>query len=332
MNESMTLSLGERDPSRAPVAPSPGFWSSFRSWNQRASLGCLGAISVTLAGVALCAGAQAAPHRRSPRDSLPAAVPRPGSDGRVPAAIGDSATRARRAIDYPHEPAGFEKLTERDFSTRNPTGWLHIEDRYPGRLEVVPDDNPNVGPLVMEQRYPAGFQPGSGPATAEFPVRSPVTRLYISVWAKLSPNWQGHVSSTNKMFYVWIGGRPKVFISAEGVGSGLLEPQVRLQNDRAHRGRLRPNLARRAAVQRGVWQRWEFVFKANAPGRANGEVHWWINGVKVSQYHDVAYVDPGERPYWEVFQWRPIWGGSGGRPLAREQTLRFGHLYISGAP
>lgn len=245
-----------------------------------------------------------------------------GQVGRVTITVTSSSTL------FPNEPAGFTKYSERDFSAKNQDGWFAIEQNY-ASLQVVQDATaPKSGPMVMQQVYPVGFPSGSAPAVAERQFTTPATQLYISVWLKLSANWDGHVTGTNKMFYVWVAGKPKVFLSAEGAGAGPLEPQVRLQNDLAQRGRLRPNLARTLLVQRGVWQRWELVLRANTPGQANGEVHWWIDGVKVSEYRDVQIVDAGESPNWEQFQWRPIWGG-GGPAISQEQTLRFDHLYLS---
>ena len=232
------------------------------------------------------------------------------------------------ALPYPHEPAGFTKYSERDFSAKNQDQWLPNEDDY-SSLQVVSDDAaPKSGPLVMQQVYAVGFPSGGSPAVAERQITTPATQVYISLWVKLSANWDGHITGTNKVFYVWIGGKPKFFISAEGVGTGPLEPMARIQDDVAQREFLPPNVTRSLLVQRGVWQRWEVILRANTPGQANGEVHWWINGVKVTEYRNVQYADPGESPDWEYVQWAPIWGG-GGPPIAREQTMRFDHIYFS---
>jgi hypothetical protein len=108
-----------------------------------------------------------------------------------------------------------------------------------------------------------------------------------------------------------------------------LQPQLRLQGVDDRRPRLRPNRLLAAAVERGRWQRWELVLKANTPGRADGELHWWIDGRKVSEYRDVNIVRAGRPDTWDLFQWNATYGG-GGAPVPHDQWVRWDHVYISG--
>lgn len=266
------------------------------------------------------------------------------SDGTVTAlAVGETTISATMegvsastnviVTQYAREPAHFTRITERDFSDRNQDGWDPVEGRYAARLDIVVDSQaPKSGPLVFQMRYPAGFAGGSAPGTAQRSLGGHAHDLYLSMWIKLSANWQGHRTGTNKMFFLWINGQPRFFVSAEGVGSGPLLPQLRLQGSLPDpRPRLRANLAPRAQIARGKWQRWEFLLRMNTPGKANGEAHWWIDGTKVSEYRDLQFVSRSEPRVWGQFQWSPTWGGQQGT-VTSEMSLRLDHFYASGSP
>jgi len=105
---------------------------------------------------------------------------------------------------------------------------------------------------------------------------------------------------------------------------------VRLQGTPDGRHRLKPNLDPNAVLKRGAWQRWELVLAANSPGKKDGEVHWWIDGKKIHEHKDIMFVGAQEDPVWTEFYWRPIWGG-GGDSIARDMTLKWDHICISGA-
>jgi hypothetical protein len=240
---------------------------------------------------------------------------------------------------WPNQPEGFRELTQRAFDHKakrdndrgesGSEGWDGIEFRSRNFTIIEDPTAPRSPPSVGQYLYPAGFASGRSPGTAQIAFKRPVREMYISLWIKLSPNWHGNQSSTNKMFFLWIGGGNRVFVSAEGAGMSRLQPQLRLQGVADKRRRLRPNVGRDAAVARGEWQRWEFLVKANDPGAANGELHWWIDGRKISEYRDVNIVPAGRRPLWDQFQWSATYGG-GGAPVPHDQWIRWDHIYISG--
>jgi hypothetical protein len=148
---------------------------------------------------------------------------------------------------------------------------------------------------------------------------------------KLSSNFYGNQSSTNKMFFVWIANGARFFISAEGAGNNALVPQIRLQGKYIpdQRPRLLPNVVPGATLKRGAWQRWELRLVANTPGQFDGIVQWWLDGQLISDYRDVAFVASGESNLWQQFQWSPTYGG-GGAGVPYDMFLSFDHAYISG--
>ncbi len=280
------------------------------------------------------------PRRSAGRQAQRPPAPRQTQHPPVDSSSDVLATVTRSGSEtYPHEPAGYEMLTKRDFSSkaksdgdRGPAGsqgWDGAEYRSK-RVTIVKDPTAPASPEgVLQFLYPAGFRGGSAPGLSQFVIRKPVTSLYISMWVKLSSNFDGHRSNTNKIFHMWIAGGNKLFVSAEGEGARRLQPQIRLQGVTDPRARLLPNEARGAEVARGRWQRWEFMLAVNTPGQANGRAQWWIDGRKVSDHRDIRLLEPGQRPAWQQFQLSPTWGG-GGANVSRDMYLWVDEVYISG--
>ena len=229
---------------------------------------------------------------------------------------------------WPNEPAGFTTVVNRPFDAVAELGW-----GASSLLTVVTDlTAPKSAPLVGQITFPAGFGGGFEPAatwTDGVDSRG-FTRMYLSFWVKLSSNWQGHNSGVNKIGFVWMHDNPVVYFSEQGSGSGNLEAQLRLQNTPAPARNLTPNLAA-VSLTRGQWHRWEVVIVANTGDQANGEAHWWIDGVKVGEYTDVLYGSSAQPKAWggPEISWMPIWGGIGDT-VAQTMYMWMDHMYISG--
>lgn len=240
-----------------------------------------------------------------------------------------------------NEPADFVLVTDRNWSSlatcgssaTRIAGWDDIEACNPTRVRLVSDSSAPRSPAsVFNWTYPVGFIGGASPGTAQrILTGTNYTRIYLSTWVKLSANWDGHSSATNKMFFIWIAGQPRFFASAEGNGSNPLQPQLRMQNVPDTRARVLPNIVPNAVIQRGVWERWEFIVECNTPGAANGRAAWYINGVLVSDHRDILWNTATESCRWENVQLRPIWGG-GGDQVTEEFNLSMDHIRISGKP
>ncbi|HSJ65282.1 MAG TPA: Ig-like domain-containing protein, partial [Gemmatimonadaceae bacterium] len=118
---------------------------------------------------------------------------------------------------FPNQPSGMYIMTDRQFDSKakdnndrgatGSDGWDGIEYRY-GKFTIVNDPTaPSGDGLVGQMYYPANHTAGTAPATAQTLMWSNAPRqLYISVWAKISSNWVGNQSSTNKMLFIGVSG------------------------------------------------------------------------------------------------------------------------------
>ena len=286
-----------------------------------------------------------------------AAQPAPASAGArqgaaPPARIPTSDVAVRRRESgkaHPNEPEGFRPLADRAFLTKakgdrdrgdrecrgGSECWDGVEFRY-GKFEILEDRTaPFSCCTVARMRYPAGHKSGTAPATVQTLVfRPPVRQLYVSIWAKLSSNWFGNQSGTNKMFFLGAaGGNNQFFLSAEGQGRGALVPQVRLQGIEDRRARVAPNVAPGTVLTRGAWQHWEFLLTCNsAVNASDGTVDFWLDGTHVTSVRNINWTQtkhPTRGCDFPIFHWSPTYGG-GGAPPPEEQFLDFDHVYVSG--
>lgn len=249
-----------------------------------------------------------------------------GSDVRHEA---DRRTRAVPVHGHEHEPAGFTRISERTFTRPGEDGWHESTAR---NFSIVLDSAaPESPPYVGQALYPKGFRGGYEPIVMTRKLDSEHSAIYLSFWFKLSDNFFGHPSSgVNKIFHIWIAGRNRVYLSAQGRRNGRLEPQVRLQEVFAPKRfvNLRPNVWK-ASIRRGRWYHWELVLRTNAPGRANGVAEWWVDGRLAGLYRDIEFVDTGMDPTWKRLQWAPTWGGVHENVPAAQQ-MWMDDLYVSG--
>jgi hypothetical protein len=234
-------------------------------------------------------------------------------------------------------------ITDRQFDSkarnnndRGPNGsdgWDGVEYRYPNFSIVQDPTAPNGDGLVGQMLFPANLTAGTGPGIAQIYFPPGLRQVYMSIWAKLSSNWIGNQTSTNKMFFVgFAGGNNQFFFSAEGAGRNPLQAQLRLQGLFDLRARITPN-RNNAYVQRGQWQRWEFLFTCNSsPMLANGRIDMWIDGQLVTSVNNVNWTEikyPTRPCTVDIFNWNPTYGGGGASPGV-DQYLWFDRVYISG--
>lgn len=230
-----------------------------------------------------------------------------------------------------HEPPGFTVLTDHPFNTVKNTDGAGIGTwSGSGGFDIVQDPTaPKSPPNVAQFTYPAGFQAGSAPGHIEFDLPPNISQLYLSLYMKLSANFEGQSSETNKVGFVWILDHPAVFLSNQGAGTGVpLYPTLRYQGPCCDtRAYFRQNVGTEQAMTRGQWRRWEVVLIANTPGKKDGVMRFWIDGQKVGEYTDVWVRDTPDT--WQYVYLQPIWGGTGGQ-VTQTQYLWVDHLYVSG--
>jgi hypothetical protein len=235
-------------------------------------------------------------------------------------------------------------ITERSFSAIAEDGWTVPTGTDLTNFTVIPDVTaPKSAPSVLQIRFPAGFSAGGSPALTERDLGSTASTLYVSMWIKLSSNWVGQMTGTNKVLHFWMAGLNRLFVYIDGSGANILQPYVGLQgiatpyNDGAGSTstsvNLRPNVAGQTGAQivRGQWYHWELVFAINSSGGTDGSADWWINGVQVGHYTGIGYVSASQSRVFETMKWDPTWGGLGGTVPA-DQFMTMDHIYISGKP
>lgn len=233
------------------------------------------------------------------------------------------------------EPAGMTQLTQRSFNAVLEDNWISA-----GNFSIAQDASAPKSPSgVGRVTYPAGFAGGDSPGLAERDLGSTATTLYTSLWVKMSSNWVGHPTGTNKIMHFWINGINRVFAYADGAGSDHLRPYIGLQqiaapfydgvSQTATGVNLQPNLVPTAELVRGQWYHWEIVMTSNTNGAANGTLDWYLNGQHVGSYTGITYVGAGASRTWDVTKIDPTWGGLGGT-IPATQTMDFDHVYISG--
>lgn len=230
------------------------------------------------------------------------------------------------------EPAGMTPVTERPFSAITEDGWS-LEYGTSQNLSIQQDAlAPKSALSILEMRFPAGFTAGAAPNSLERGL-SGGTTLYFAYWMKVSSNWYGQETSTNKVFHFWIGGLNRLYTSVHGAGNGALSTWVNIQGvvtggqfDGGTNGDFGPNLGAPGTIVRGQWHHYEFIFKANTSGQADGSIEWWLDGVKVGSKGGIQWVSGAGQ--WETVKWSPTWGGLGGSVPA-DQFMSLDHLYIS---
>lgn len=222
------------------------------------------------------------------------------------------------------EPAGFTMITNRPFDQPNEDGWSASS----GLTAESDGSAPASGPGVLKVTYPVGYGGGYAPIWSDRSISGlGYRKLYVSFTVKLSSNWQGHQTGTNKIGFVWLDGDPNLFFNARGKGSGTLTPAVSLQGVPMGAQNLMPNVGT-GVVKRGEWQRWEAVLIVNEAGKSNGEIHLWVDGVKLHEHKGLNLSSRGS--HWETLTWRPIWGGAGDS-VKSTQYMWMDHYYASGS-
>jgi hypothetical protein len=244
------------------------------------------------------------------------------SEGKIAAAsitITDAVVTPPPPSGTSNEPSGMSLLAERPFSS--------LSESPNAGLSLVQDANAPKSPSgVLRATYQSGFGGGSAPGWWEIS-HSGRRVLYVSYWAKLSSNFDGHLTGINKQFYEWADGKPIFYFEAYGVGSASLAPRVVLQGT-PRDAVYSPNLVTNAVIPRGQWYRVEILLTGNTSGSANGAVDWWLNGVHVGSVTSGVQFTPGTTS-WNLYTFRPIWGGLGDA-VPSTMTLDMDHLYMSG--
>jgi hypothetical protein len=278
-----------------------------------------------------------------------------------------------------NEPAGYTCIVGRRFNSLGVTGsngygtgrgtiancwgaglsegWDDIE-RTRKAFSIVQDASaPLSPPNVVRMNYPA-----QGPITGTYSpgvaqmmgINQPQAyygaprlykRIYFRTAFRVSPNWQGHSSGTNKLFFVRATSGFEPIVRLRGSGTGPLILNVDVQGSegpggdpRAATGGFSPNTAGAAAagafaIQRGRWYVLEGVYQIGTDDAHNGQIRLWLDGTLTHDYRDVEFQKAATvgNVTWGYVHIAPTWGGGGGTIL-QTMWLDFDDFYVSGAP
>jgi hypothetical protein len=225
-----------------------------------------------------------------------------------------------------NEPAGLTLFNERHFDAKLENSWY---------LEYPPDNDftiqqdataPVSPPNIGQARYPQGLPAGVGPIDTEIDLpggSSSLSEIYLAFPLKLSSNFYG--CGTNKIFFIWIGGQPGVYLKVDGNGNGSLAFEISTQSS----GSSQDPLAIGRTVTRNQWTNIEVYMKVNTAGNSDGIVKIWQDGTQTINVSNVRFVSGSAVP-WERVAWNPTWGGGCSGTVPADQFMWMDDVYISG--
>jgi hypothetical protein len=113
--------------------------------------------------------------------------------------------------------------------------------------------------------------------------------MFTGWWMKLSPNWSASPAGGGKITFAWAtNGQGQVY---SNIGGSAAPHRININTEWAPYGQKfwEPNVAT-TPVTYGQWYRIEWYLKwESAPGRGDGVMRWWVNGVLNGDYRNVIF-------------------------------------------
>lgn len=245
---------------------------------------------------------------------------------------------------HPNEPFGFTQIGDNPLDVLNPSGWncqnctnLSIRDS----VNLGIQSPGNVGAALFSTTLPGG----SGPINLESPTFASDS-LYIHFTIALSSNWDGADNNINKIFFIMNGTNNHLILTAECGGASTCHLHLGTQSVEVigsklfkHTGEstipvsneVSPTSAQ-AEIRRGSAREVEVLLVVNDTGVDNGQIHAWIDGVKILQYTsgNVYLKAVADDKDLNKVRWNPTYGTSGNPSPPADQFMFIDHIYISG--
>lgn len=187
-------------------------------------------------------------------------------------------------------PAGFSKVIDTGFCSTSEAGWSSGSKPPTLQQDATAPLSP---PCIGRGTVPAGAGASYEPTRVEKGLGSPTAVITHAVM-RMSPNWSGNPTGTNKLWFLHYGSCGD-FFQARGAGSSKLTVSWERQCGGS------------ARIQGGEFVRGQWTDLWIVNDATNGRVAMWQDGVKIA---DATPGYGGSR--FPTFQLVSIWGGAEG--------------------
>jgi hypothetical protein len=223
---------------------------------------------------------------------------------------------------WPNEPSGLRLFTDNPWSSLTPPGWTVSQSPY---IDIAQDpSDPASPPFVLRRTYPRGLPDGSSPGGNWFMDVGGTRELYVGFYIRFVEGFTPHRLGMKLAHFMFQDGPGNIFIDWVTPAS---HPGVRrlLLNLSGWGGRVDHNVVDGPDLEIGRWYLVEVQLRFNDPGRENGILKLWTDGVLNTEQTSVAF--PARS--FSNFHFSGTWGG-GGVPVPHDQHVHIGHTRISG--
>lgn len=238
-----------------------------------------------------------------------------------------------------NEPAGLTTITDRSFHAASEGSWWEYSFST-AFAYVTGQGGPEGDNLVQQTTFPAGIVDSNDfvpPITGVTLEGQGYTRIYLAVYHRVSSNWEGHYTNSNKAWR---------FGETGGPGSGFFRPNLKdlggssyeIEAFKVGSGDVNSETLTRNGTQvvltKGNWTLWELdVQLESSLGASDGVLKMWIDGTLTHSYSNLRYIPTNTsaiREFGEV-KFDPVWGGTGGTATSEAFYQYNDHVYISGS-
>lgn len=224
-----------------------------------------------------------------------------------------------------NEPGGMTFIADQPFTALPSNGWSGFST-----WSIQSDSGPQSAPGAFEIFYPQNYASGSAPGSAECGLG--FRTIYLCMYMKYSSNWQGEVTSMNKILYLLNNGVGRFILRSEGTGAGPLLAGLYLQGVAAggnfDSGTTQVSTSS-VPIPRGTWTMLEVIATSNTGSNLDGSASLYVNGAFAVGFSGIEFA--AGAPVFDLIQVNPIWGGGG--DLVSDPagiSIRYDHIYMSG--
>ena len=243
---------------------------------------------------------------------------------------------------WPHEPGWFTPIENQGWAEWG--SWGNLPQN--GYMSLVSNqDGPLSAPSAIQFRQPRGMVGGGDPPWGlgqcwlSVPANRYNKEVFVGVWAKVSPNFQGHSSGVQKLWYFMTQrGATGLWLELHGTGGGPLGVQVVTSFAGVAPREIAPNETNHASdphsgetaavLSRGVWHRIEVYAMLPPASGGDGTVRVWVDGTLTINRADVP-MSFGSQKGWVQLHHDAIWGGVGDTKQ-HDDYVWLDQTYISG--